>query len=708
MTTRVNFNLTPGQPGPPSWSQGPPGPPGPQGPPGEPGADSTVPGPPGPPGDIGPAGPTGPTGPTGPQGVQGVQGPTGATGATGAQGSTGPAGPQGPTGLTGPQGPQGDPGATGATGPTGPTGATGAQGPPGQGVPTGGTAGQVLSKIDATNYNTQWTTPSGGGVTWPLLAPDGTLTNPSYSFTNNSGTGIYHNGVGSLMIASSQNLKAMFASTNITLYGSVLLGTDNTYDIGASGASRPRDLFLGRNLTVGGTTRLSNTVGLDVTPNASYGLYVAPGINTALTGSGQIGINAAPQFSSATTISGTAIQVKYASGTGTWTTPNGYGIQILTPAQGAGNTVSSLYGLNIQNQGAAGITNAYGIYIAAQSGAATTNIGLYNAGSEQTQGTATFNGTVTLGTGVALVMDTAANTTLGRVGVMAGPDPSYALKVQGNSIFTGSINFGSMTTSGAGAFGGQLSGQYITTTGYVQSTQGYWVGANNSVIIKNPANSAASMSIESTGAYVMVSSRQGTHIVGNAYWDGTNWNRYDVASAMLYAVATPAYFQINSAPSGANPVGSTTSRFYVDGATGNITGAGGAKLGYTPLYSGSQAIGSFGGVNSSTTSTSLVDMGVSCSITTRGGLVYVWFESAIQMNTAGQYAQITFCQDGVQTGPTKRFHCAVANYIFVVSLFAIFQPAAGSHTYKVQWNVSGGNISLDTGSATLLYAMEHL
>jgi hypothetical protein len=31
-------------------------------------------------------------------------------------------------------------------------------------VPTGGTTGQVLSKIDATNYNTQWSTPASGGA----------------------------------------------------------------------------------------------------------------------------------------------------------------------------------------------------------------------------------------------------------------------------------------------------------------------------------------------------------------------------------------------------------------------------------------------------------------------------------------------------------------------------------------------------------------
>jgi hypothetical protein len=75
---------------------------------------------------MGPAGPTGPTGATGPQGPQGIQGDTG---------------------LTGPQGPQGIQGLTGATG------ATGATGP---GVAAGGTAGQILAKVDGVDYNTTW------------------------------------------------------------------------------------------------------------------------------------------------------------------------------------------------------------------------------------------------------------------------------------------------------------------------------------------------------------------------------------------------------------------------------------------------------------------------------------------------------------------------------------------------------------------------
>lgn len=45
-----------------------------------------------------------------------------------------------------------------ATGAPGADGAPGAPGAPGVGVPTGGTANQALTKVDGTNYNTQWET----------------------------------------------------------------------------------------------------------------------------------------------------------------------------------------------------------------------------------------------------------------------------------------------------------------------------------------------------------------------------------------------------------------------------------------------------------------------------------------------------------------------------------------------------------------------
>lgn len=142
----------------------------------------------------GPQGPKGDTGNTGPQGPQGIQGPKGdpgakgETGPKGEQGDPGPKGdaftysdftqeqlaglkgPKGDTGETGQRGPQGEQGPTGAKGDTGPqgpqgpkgdTGDTGPQGPAGVGVPSGGTAGQILSK---TADGTAWTDPPSGGV----------------------------------------------------------------------------------------------------------------------------------------------------------------------------------------------------------------------------------------------------------------------------------------------------------------------------------------------------------------------------------------------------------------------------------------------------------------------------------------------------------------------------------------------------------------
>jgi hypothetical protein len=48
-----------------------------------------------------------------------------------------------------------------------------------------------------------------------------------------------------------------------------LLFTDNTYDIGASGATRPRNLFLAGNATIGGNTTMTGTLTVDSTTDSS-------------------------------------------------------------------------------------------------------------------------------------------------------------------------------------------------------------------------------------------------------------------------------------------------------------------------------------------------------------------------------------------------------------------------------------------------------
>ena len=171
---------------------GPPGLQGPKGDTGEPGpqgpkGDTGATGPQGVTGLQGPAGERGEVGPQGPKGDPGAQGLQGPKGDRGEQGTQGPQGPKGDTGDTGPQGPQGEQGPTGAKGDAGPQGPQGPkgdmgdpgpQGPAGVGVPSGGTAGQVLSK---TEDGTAWTDPPSGG--------DGS--NLIVTFTNATGGGGY-------------------------------------------------------------------------------------------------------------------------------------------------------------------------------------------------------------------------------------------------------------------------------------------------------------------------------------------------------------------------------------------------------------------------------------------------------------------------------------------------------------------------------------
>lgn len=196
ITFGFDFHNLKGERGPqgPAGATGATGPAGPAGADGAPGATgATGPqGPEGPKGDTGATGPRGPEGPQGPQGPIGEPGPKGDPGVAGADGVSPTArveqtgdnqltiyvtdangttsavlnGEAGPAGPEGPQGPIGETGQQGPEGPQGPIGETGPKGDPGvagPGVPSGGTAGQVLTKVDGTDYNTEWKNPTGGG-----------------------------------------------------------------------------------------------------------------------------------------------------------------------------------------------------------------------------------------------------------------------------------------------------------------------------------------------------------------------------------------------------------------------------------------------------------------------------------------------------------------------------------------------------------------
>lgn len=90
------------------------------------------------------------------EGIKGDKGDKGDTGAQGIQGEKGDKGDKGDQGDQGIQGPKGDTGDQGPTGATGAKGDKGDKGDAGEGVPEGGTAGQVLKKKSNTDYDTEW------------------------------------------------------------------------------------------------------------------------------------------------------------------------------------------------------------------------------------------------------------------------------------------------------------------------------------------------------------------------------------------------------------------------------------------------------------------------------------------------------------------------------------------------------------------------
>ena len=84
--------------------------------------------------------------------------------------------------------------------PTGPAGADGETGPTGQGVPTGGTSGQVLAKVSGTDYDTEWITISGGGSTGTQLytgdgVPNSNLGNTNDLYINTTSAVLYKKGI---------------------------------------------------------------------------------------------------------------------------------------------------------------------------------------------------------------------------------------------------------------------------------------------------------------------------------------------------------------------------------------------------------------------------------------------------------------------------------------------------------------------------------
>lgn len=213
---------------------------------------------------------------------------------------------------------------------------------------------------------------------------------------------------------------ALYAGGNLTLSGS-----DPTYFFGGTAyyfrtATSSGDMTFvlnnstaltlsngTNNATVAGDLTVSGgNVGVGTAALANYGIDIRP---TALSGVGQAGINIVNAFTSTATSFGYGIRIVPGTAAAAFTTTLGAGVFVDTPSLGVASAITTQAGLSIANQGATGITNAYGIDIAAQSGALTTNVGLRNAGTtlltNATASTSTSTGALVVSGGVGVAGD---------------------------------------------------------------------------------------------------------------------------------------------------------------------------------------------------------------------------------------------------------------------------------------------------------------
>ena len=403
-----------------------------------------------------------------------------------------------------------------------------------------------------------------------------------------------------------------------------LIFTDNTYDIGASGATRPRDLYMSRDITLG------RSLGIGAAASSFVGALVGGTYNVS---------NAVNSFYANNT-TGTLV-TNYSAGfqsylstaAGSYTTSNIYNfVANDLNVKGAGHTVTTLYGFHVTDLTKGG-TNV-GFYSNVSSGA--NKWGFFSNGTANNL----FVGNTRIGGGTAPVypLDVTGNANISGSLLLVGttPAPTYSpayptaqvgtgsliadqtgvSSIWSSNYFVNSSNADSRLTTNAvgisavrtpvsgsayfewyGAANGGTAGNTVTLAKY-----GTW-DANGLAInnIATTANTPLAVTNSSTAsAYIRLVCSAGSYDSASLYADGTNeayvgmmrgtgggtgnLNSY-VGGALRTTVSTTGLFGIGTVSPGAN--------LHVSG-TGNRTirveATGTADYSLIQMYAGAMGI----------------------------------------------------------------------------------------------------------------------
>ena len=147
-------------------------------------------------------------------------------------------------------------------------------------------------------------------------------------------------GNGSLLVRVNAGGTALEATAALPTLQGDLLFTDATYDIGKSGATRPRDGFFSRNVTIGGN------VGVGTAPNTSQGILSSP---STLVGTSQDSFASVHTLSSAATGGGNGFVSSISTAAAAFTAANVYNFHVRNGSLGAASAITNYFGFQVDD-----------------------------------------------------------------------------------------------------------------------------------------------------------------------------------------------------------------------------------------------------------------------------------------------------------------------------------------------------------------------